>query len=263
MTGRKIEFALNKILADKTSGSADLLLELNKFFKKYFHEIEKPVPLIEKIAARFQTFQNIQLYLKEMKRPAVNGRLNQEFFTKYEDASQDVYQKMFVNALPYLKNKKKILTISNSRTVFEILKRLGAVNKNLSVVLCESRPKFEGRVLAKKLLNENINTEVITEAMTAKYISGCGCVLIGADSVLKNSSIVNKVGSLQAAILCKYYKKPFYVLADKSKFSSKKTMKQRSESRNEIWQNAPHKAALKNFYFETVPPKLISKIITE
>ena len=80
--------------------------------------------------------------------------------------SETIYDRIFANSLPYLKNKRSILTISNSKTVFEILRRLRTENCKLLTV-SESRPKLEGRILAKKLNKEKISVELITEAMSA------------------------------------------------------------------------------------------------
>jgi translation initiation factor 2B subunit (eIF-2B alpha/beta/delta family) len=71
------------------------------------------------------------------------------------------------------------------------------------------------------------------------------------------------VGSLQLAVLSKHFKKPFYVVANKSKFSSKNVFTQRKESPDEIWKNQSDKITIDNFYFEVVPARLITKIITD
>jgi translation initiation factor 2B subunit (eIF-2B alpha/beta/delta family) len=260
---KRIESALQKILSDKTSGSADLLLLLNKFFINNFTSIEDPLLLIKSLQIHFRSFQNIQQYLGKISKSICNGTLTIDFFYSFINNNSNAFNNIFINAFPFLKDKTEILTLSNSRTVFEVVKRLRTTNHKLHLIVSESRPKFEGRVLTQKLLNQNIRTTLITEAMFAKYIACCDCVLIGTDAVLKNKSIVNKIGSLQLAILCKHYSKPFYVVANKSKISSQKMHKQNVESKDEIWKNAPAKITINNLYFETVPKRLITRIITD
>lgn len=99
--------------------------------------------------------------------------------------------------------------------------------------------------------------------MSASHVRKCDCVIIGADTVLRNRSVVNKVGSFQLALLCNYFQKPFYVITEKSKFSLKNEFKQIEESTDEIWKDAPKGVAIKNIYFEKIPASLISKIITD
>jgi len=258
-----VERELIEILSDKTSGSEDLLSLLNKFFIKNFSEVDDPLSLIQDLKIQFKSFQKIQDYLCRMSKAIAGGHMSLIFFELYETDTINNYDRIIKKAFPFLKNKIRILTISNSRTVFEILKRLRSTNNRLNVIVSESRPKFEGRILAKKLLKEKIEVKLITEAMLAKYVQCCDCVLIGTDAVLKDNNVVNKVGSLQLAILCKHYDKPFYVVASKSKFSAKKYFQQHEEDTNEIWRNAPKKISINNLYFEIFPKRLITKLITE
>lgn len=253
---------LDEILSDKTSGSSELLMMLNIYFLKNFVHISNLSGTIKFLQKHFRSFQNIQNYLKQLQPKIHSKQLSEKFFTEFKMRNETLYDRIFANSLPYLKNKRSILTISNSKTVFEILRRLGTENCKLLTV-SESRPKFEGRKLAKKLGKEKISVEVISEAMCARNMEKCDCVLIGADSILKNGNVVNKIGSLQLAILSKYFKKPFFVLTEKSKFSLKNEFDQIEESRDEIWKNAPKGVTIKNIYFETIPASLISKIITD
>ena len=254
---------LEKLIADKISGSADILFSLNNLFEKNFDRIDDFIPVINNLKKEFRTFQNIRHYLINVKALAEKGTLTKQFFKSYLSSAEDTQHEIFEHAFPFLKGKKKILTLSNSGTVFEFLKLMKKSKKNISVVVCESRPKLEGRILAKKLTDKNIKVTIITEAMLAQYIPKCDCALIGADAVLKNKSVVNKIGSLQTAILCRYFKKPFYVAADKSKFTSVSNANQRVHDDKEIWGKMPQGIKTENFYFEVVPKELITKIFTD
>lgn len=259
---KKAQTAYKKIISDKTSGSGDLLIKLNEFCKKYFFDIEHPIEFIEQTQNHFSSFRNIQEYFTQLKAIVHSKQLSEKFFEKYRIKNETAYGRIFTNALPFLRNKKSILTISNSRTVFETIKKLATVN-SLKLTICESRPRFEGRILAKKLAMSKIKIELITEAMASAYVRKCDCTLIGADIILKDGSVVNKVGSLQLALLCRHFKKPFYVVAEKSKFSKSKKVIQREELPDEIWKNPPEGIAIKNFYFEKIPGSLITKIFTD
>ncbi len=48
-------------------------------------------------------------------------------------------------------------------------------------------------------------------------VKECDAVVIGADTVTQDGSIVNKVGSLVVALAAKRYNTPLVVLVDKSK----------------------------------------------
>lgn len=253
---------LEEILADNTSGSSELLRQINNYFLKYFDELPDKSETIRTLQKHLTPFQNIQQYLKQLQRIIYDNTLTENFFTDFQKNSETIYDRIFSNSLPYLHDKRIILTLSNSKTIYEILKRLNT-DRKFKTIICESRPKLEGRVLTKKLKKEKIRVEIITEAMSTSYVKKCDCVVIGADAVLRNKNVVNKVGSFQLAVLCNYFQKPFYVITEKSKFSKKNEFKQSEESTDEIWKVTPKGVVLKNFYFEKIPASLISKIITE
>ncbi|NJD22014.1 MAG: hypothetical protein FIA82_05015 [Melioribacter sp.] len=258
---KRIEIEIKKILNDKTSGSNDLLADINSLLLHNTINLSELKLIIKKLKKGLPTFTNIQNYLDGLEKKIRSKDSAGKFFLSFNQTEKNIYDSIFKNIFTYLSNKKNILTISNSKTVFEILYRLNSVNK-LSVFICESRPGNEGRLLAEKLADKKIKTQLITEAQIARYLEKCDCILTGADSILKNGDVINKVGSLQLAVLGKYYGKPFYVIADKLKLSSNNKFIQTEEPRKEIWNTHTKKIRVENFYFERIPKLLISKIIT-
>jgi translation initiation factor 2B subunit (eIF-2B alpha/beta/delta family) len=99
--------------------------------------------------------------------------------------------------------------------------------------------------------------------MVSLFIHKADAVIIGADKILRNGNVINKVGSLATAILCKYYKKPFYVIATRNKFTNEKRLKSGEKDYKEIWNFTHPKLKITNIYFEEIDRRLIIKIITE
>ncbi len=236
---------LENILADHTSGSSELLRRLNNYFLKNINHITDLTDTIKLLQNHFKSFQNIRQYLDRLKKISSSKMLSEFFFTEFQLTNESVYDKIFANALPFLRDKKTILTISNSSTIFEILQRLSE-KRRIQIFICESRPKFEGRLLAKKLTQEKINVGIITEAMSAIYVQRCDCVLVGADTILSSGEVFNKVGSFQLALLCKHFQKPFYVITERSKYSLKNNFQQITEPSNQIWNKAPDGISIRN-----------------
>jgi translation initiation factor 2B subunit (eIF-2B alpha/beta/delta family) len=87
-------------------------------------------------------------------------------------------------------------------------------------------------------------------------------VLIGADALLKNGDVINKIGSNMFAEIAHNNKVPVYVIADSWKFSSRPVNIEEREH-NEIWKNAPKHIKIKNPAFETVKAKYITAIVSE
>ena len=255
---------LKNILTDKTSGSVELLIKLNQLIIKYSNEPEMINRIIKIIGSRLNDFQIITNYFEQVKKlNKYSNRSKLKFYlnTVLENISHHnevIYEK----AEKYLKGKNLILTLSNSKTIYEVLKTYSQKNKKLKIIICESRPKNEGRVLIKLFLKEDIKCELILDSMLPYFIENVDAVIIGADKILKDGNIINKIGSLNAAILCKHYRKPFYVLASKNKISNQTSFRRIQNNSDEVWKYSHKKLKINNFYFEEIDKKFITKIIT-
>jgi len=210
---------LERIISDKTSGSTDLVLKLNKWVKKHSGDSPLVNEMIKRVEKELKSFAVIDNYLKNIKR--INSKKDliaiQNFTNDFEEKLKEKYYHLFLNVRKEISNTNTVLTISNSKTLREVFTLWGNEEKNLKVIIAESRPNYEGRLLAKALLKNKLNVELITDAMLSLFIPKADAVIIGADKILANGNVINKIGSLSGAILCKYYKKPFYVLVTKDK----------------------------------------------
>ncbi len=255
---------LQKILSDNKSGSSKILLKLISWSKSNSGDKKTLLGMINIAKNGLRSFSAIQAFIKEFKKIIKTGNTSKiiDFLNKQTEKIKDRYSNLFKNSLPYLKNSKRIVTLSNSKTLIEILGRLNEVTK-ITVIIGESRPQLEGRIMAKELLKHKIKTEIIPDALLPNAVEKANVAIIGADIVLANGDIVNKIGSRSLAIACKYFKKPFYVLATSDKFSTKTKYIPENKSGNEIW-SYNHKLLTKtNYYFEVVERRLITKIITD
>jgi methylthioribose-1-phosphate isomerase len=107
-----------------------------------------------------------------------------------------------------------------------------------------------GYVLQKKLINK---------------------VIVGADRVLADGYVINKIGTLTIAVLAKYFNIPFYVAAPSSTFDLKSKLEEvKIEERNpkevkkinNFYITVP-KVKVLNPAFDATPPELVTAIITE
>jgi translation initiation factor 2B subunit (eIF-2B alpha/beta/delta family) len=87
-------------------------------------------------------------------------------------------------------------------------------------------------------------------------------MVIGADALLKNGDIINKIGSNMFAEIAYDNKVPVYVIADSWKFS-KRDVKIEEREYKEIWKHAPKNVRIKNPAFEKVQSKYITAIVSE
>jgi len=256
---------LNKILTDKTSGSEQILSGLNSYLLEIIGDPKVVEFAIRTIKSGLFQFTGVENYINSFEKVIKSGHAGEpeKFLRQFAENSGNKFVGIYKNAEPYLKNIRAVLTLSNSKTLLEIFKLCAQNNKLMEVIICESRPKFEGRIFAKDLLKENIiKVKLITDAMMSCSIPKVDAVILGADSILNNGNVINKTGSLAAAVLCRYYKKPCYVLASKDKLSKKLKYSQKKQAYEEIWKFRNKNLNITNFYFEEVPKELITKIFS-
>jgi translation initiation factor 2B subunit (eIF-2B alpha/beta/delta family) len=259
----KLKKNIHLLFNNKTAGSSELIIILNKIMKEERGNKEYMLLLIKESKKHFKDFSIIQNYLGEIEKELNNGEALSNTIDYYEDYENNVNSKIFANGREYFLNASKILTLSNSLTIANFLIRLYSVNRKLEVIVAESRPMNEGRILAKKLLKNNIPVEFITDFSAAFYIQSSDAVIIGADKILFNGNIVNKTGSLTLAILCKHYNKPFYVITSQSKQTSDSEYLPEEKDPAEVWRFTDQKLKVSNYYFEEIERDLITRVITD
>ncbi len=110
--------------------------------------------------------------------------------------------------------------------------------KKIFVFVDETRPRNQGaRLTAWELANEKIDHAVIADNALAHFMQNgeIDIMIVGADRVLLNGDVANKIGTLEKAIIAKEFNIPFYVAAPMSTFDksnddrNKITIEERSE----------------------------------
>lgn len=139
----------------------------------------------------------------------------EEFF--YNSLSS--MQKIAKHGEVLIKEGSKVLTFSSSGSILSILKKAKEEGKKFEVIACESRPMFEGRLLAKFLGNAGIPVTLITDAAMGIFAKEATLFLVGADSI-SETGFVNKVGTKYLCLLSFEHKIPLYVACERSKFIS-------------------------------------------
>lgn len=144
----------------------------------------------------------------------------------------------------------------------------------VSVIATETRPKLQGaRLTAFELKAEGIPVKVITDGMVG-YVMKEGLVskvIVGADRILSDGSVVNKIGTLTIAIIANFFKIPFYVAAPTSTFDLKSCISNvyiEHRGREEVayiagHQILPSNVEVLNPSFDITPPDLVDLYITE
>jgi translation initiation factor eIF-2B subunit delta len=191
----------------------------------------------------------------------------QSLITAVEQAVKEKEEQTVTNAVERLSQYQLFMTLSRSSTILKVFKKLISKNSIKEIFVLESRPLFEGRKQAKALAELGVPVKQIVDAAAGFYAEQIEAIIIGADMILKDGSVINKIGSFLLALAADFYQKPFYVVASSNKqttISPKNYRKHIIERASEELE-APAKENIeaRNIYFEYVPAKLITAIISE
>lgn len=89
------------------------------------------------------------------------------------------------------------------------------------VFVDETRPVLQGaRLTTWELVNDRIPTTLITDSMAGFLMSRgeINCVVVGADRIVANGDVINKIGTYSVAVLAREHEIPFFVAAPRSTF---------------------------------------------
>ena len=159
-------------------------------------------------------------------------------------------------------------------TALGVIRATKDSGKNIKVIATETRPVQQGsRLTAFELKHDGIDVSLIPDTAVG-YTMANGLVnkiVVGADRILRNGHVYNKIGTYQVATMAKQHHIPFYVAAPLSTFDMKSNpediiIEQRKAS--EVTgigdkKTAPDGIDVINPAFDMTPPELISGIITE
>ena len=152
-----------------------------------------------------------------------------------------------------------VLTTSLSRTVLDALAAAGP----FEVVVAESRPALEGHETARLLAEAGLDVVLVSDAAAPGMVRECRLVLIGADAVLADGAVVNKIGSYGIALAAKAASVPLYAACETLKISPMHTMPPEVHDGDELWEQPPSGVSVVNHYFELVASDLVTGIVTE
>lgn len=275
----EIQQKLSELRKDNFSGANELIFKALDVLKSQLKLIENPnediKEKIEKLtediinsrpsmAPLINTMGNILQNSESLNKKAIKKSLIQ--FEKDRISRNNALEKNlheFLNL--YAKSHCKLMLISYSSTIVNLLTKFN--NYNLELYVLESRPLFEGRRTAE-ILSQYFKTHLIIDAAIGKFIDQIDLVLIGVDSILKDGSIINKIGTYPLALLAKISKKSVYAVCDSFKYNLRSHFGEsiliEKKPSNEIYNEDVINDFLEvhNYYFDITPPKYISNIIS-
>jgi ribose 1,5-bisphosphate isomerase len=203
-----------------------------------------------------------------------------EYISDVIEKYKDQYYQMLQNSkrriaiigarrFPMTNEKFIVMTHCHSSVVTAILLEAKKEGKNFKVITTETQPRLQGRKTAQELLKAGIEViHVVDSGMrwAVKHFQ-VNLILIGADSITSEGTIINKIGSRLLALVAHEEHVPFYVASPLLKYNPETNlgMLETIEMRDpiEIWENPPKDINVLNPAFETVSRRYIDALITE
>jgi translation initiation factor 2B subunit (eIF-2B alpha/beta/delta family) len=140
-----------------------------------------------------------------------------------------------------------VMTHSASGTVREAFQQT-----NPAKVICTaSEPVGEGRAFAEEWRQAGMDAELVEDAEAPSRVREASLLLIGADTVFRDGTICNKVGTIPLAKAAVEAGIPTIVAAEVIKLAPVPGSQ------------APELADIERSLFELVPPNLITEVVTE
>jgi len=138
-----------------------------------------------------------------------------EQYTKQSLTSREKISKYAAN---FIRDGVTVLTHGFSRVVLSILLSAQTQRRRFSVIVTEARPDQIGYMTAQVLQEANIPVTVVVDSAVGYVMDKVDLVLVGAEGIVENGGIINKLGTYQISLVTAAFKKPFYVAAESFKF---------------------------------------------
>ncbi|MFA6321670.1 MAG: S-methyl-5-thioribose-1-phosphate isomerase [Candidatus Omnitrophota bacterium] len=196
---------------------------------------------------------------------------------------KDACRRMARHGAGLIRNGDTILTHCNAGglatadygTALGVLFEAKKQGKRIKVYADETRPLLQGaRLTTWELMHEGIETTLICDNMAASLMAKgkIDKVFVGADRIASNGDAANKIGTYSVAVLAKYHRVPFYVVAPLSTFdrniATGREIPIEERGADEVRSIggkfiAPRKVKVYNPAFDVTPNGLITAIVTE
>ncbi len=160
------------------------------------------------------------------------------------------------------------LAMPGKGTALAAIKRAWEEGKEIRVLVTETRPVLQGgRLTAWELRREGVPVTLIVDS-AAGYCMREGMVdlvMVGADRILRDGSVINKVGTYMLAVLARENGIPFYVVAPTSTLDPGRKAEIEERDPEEvlgIYRSDPGVEVF-NPAFDFTPAHLVTRIVTE
>jgi methylthioribose-1-phosphate isomerase len=231
----------------------------------------------------FLILDRINEKLRNIKDFDVLVSLAEDEARRVHDEDKELCDSIAENGQKVIPDGAKIITYCNTGMLATggIGTALGVIYKAFwkgkleRVYACETRPLLQGaRLTAYELSKNGVPVKLISDNMISYLFSKerIDIAIVGADRIVRNGDVANKIGTYNLAVVCKHFGIPFYVAAPYTTIdlSLEKgediPIEERSDKEIKFIygkQISPLNVDVWNPAFDVTPSELITGIITD
>ena len=170
-----------------------------------------------------------------------------------------------------LRDGDVIMTHCHSTDALATVEHAVADGKHLEAIVKETRPRNQGLITAEQLRDMGVPVTLIVDNAAHRYLDDVDHVLVGADSIAADGSVVNKIGTSGLAVSARERGTPIVVAAQTLKLHpgtlTGHTVEIEMRAEAEVLAPERREAIgdidVHNPAFDVTPPRHVDAIVTE
>jgi len=191
-----------------------------------------------------------------------------ESFRDQLDRAQDDLGDIGANRL---RDGDVVMTHCHSTDALACVKAAIDDGKHVEAVVKETRPRKQGHITAEQLREWDVPVTVIVDNAGRRYLDEVDHVLVGADSIAADGSVINKVGTSMLAVSARERGVPVMVAAQTLKLHpdtlTGHTVEIEMRDETEVLSSDDRERLgdpdVENPAFDVTPPRYVDAIVTE
>ena len=194
-------------------------------------------------------------------------RRSQQFLRDLDNA-QDRLGRIGANRL---RDGDVIMTHCHSTDALATVEHAVEAGKQLEAIVKETRPRNQGHITARQLREMGVPVTLIVDNAAHRYLNDVDHVLVGADSIAADGSVINKIGTSGLAVSARDRGTPIVVAAQTLKLhpgtltghTVEIEMRDEAEVISETERAEIGDIEVHNPAFDVTPPRHVDAIVTE
>ncbi|KAI6217478.1 EIF-2B GDP-GTP exchange factor subunit alpha [Aphelenchoides fujianensis] len=182
--------------------TADLDVAVQQMFESedYSASVQSASELFLRFISLVRKDENDNARMEDLM--AIYKKRGQQFIKRISESKRIIAR----FALPF-----KILLHSYSKIVLGALIEAKKQGRQFAVFVTESQPDQSGKKMHEQLQANGIQSTLILDSAAGYLMERVDAVIFGAEGVMENGGIINKIGTLGIAIAARAFHKPVYV----------------------------------------------------